>query len=154
MVFSLFPPSLRTPHLPPIPRERHTLLPREWEKSLAGTCIIYVVISYWLSLFLKPIIKDTLIETLAGTVHLLAIVVIIYIFCEYRIRRRRLQFKMNEVRGDDLTENRPFVLYIRAFVSGGRLLCRNSLENAGDRTILGRVWDAELNVAAALERFC
>jgi signal peptidase I len=151
MVLSLFPPSLHPSHPPPVPRVQHTLLPREWQKSLVGGCIIYLYLWSMLRLFFLPLIKGTQTELLMYWLSLTATITVICIFCEYRIRRRRLQFKLNDMHADCLSENRAFTLYIRPFVSGGRLLCRNTLESVGDRSILGRVWDAELNFAAALE---
>jgi signal peptidase I len=132
-------------------RVQHSLLPSELEKSLAGGCTIYVFAWSVFAIFFGPIIRGTGIELVfGGILQWIAIITILWIFCEYRIRRRRMQFKLNDIQEISLL-NDSFVLYIRPFSSGGRLLCRNTLDSAGDRSILGRVWDAELNFAAALE---
>ncbi len=133
------------------PGRRYSLRPRPWETYVAGVSTVYLFAYSWLALFVGPLFDGIGISLLAGILNLVALGAIIIILAVYRVRRRRVQAKLDRIPSNLLSKNEPFVLYIRPFVTGGRLLCRNTLERAGDRSILGRVWDAELNFAVALE---
>lgn len=130
---------------------RSSLLPGPWQKRLAAVCTVYLFVYSTVSPLLFPVLIVTSTINFLGIINLTAILTILFIFCFYRVKRRQVQRRINEAQAASLSEADPFALYLRPFVSGGRLLCRNTLESAGDRSILGRVWDAELNFAVALE---
>jgi len=69
----------------------------------------------------------------------------------YGAFKRRTQLALNDKAALLATSADPFVLYLRPFVTSGRLLVRNSLPNFADRLLLGRWWDLELALALALE---
>src|ERR1700722_8682738 len=119
----------------------YSLRPRSWEIYVAGTCTVYLFVYSWIAIFLLPIFRATGIAPIFGLLNIISLAAIIFILINYRIRRRRVQAKLDETPSASLSENEPFVLYIRPFATGGRLLCRNTLERAGERSILGRVWD-------------
>lgn len=73
------------------------------------------------------------------------------VLARYRVSRRRTQLALNDRAAETLDANRPLVLYLRPFMTSGRLDVVNPMQARADRFLLGKYFDAELAVSLALE---
>jgi hypothetical protein len=131
-----------------LPREVPQDVPDPSEHSLRPTSIDKLFLVAWFAI-------ASVLSRLGGSGYssivwaAAACGAIVFLFL-FRFSRRSAQQAINEKAIAIVQTSRPIVLYLRPFMTGGRLFVRNAMEEIGDRFLMGLHWDAELAITLAL----
>jgi signal peptidase I len=116
------------------------LKPGTWLRVLMWFCIVAVVPATVYSGDLPPpLMLANWVGLIAGTIAILA----------DRMSRRARQLRLNAETA--ALAGGTYLLYLRPFLTGGRLPVPCLLGRTADRWIMGRFWDLELAIALAVE---
>lgn len=116
------------------------------KRSLApflGSTLVAAIAFLWLlvAAFVTPNLEDYPLLALP-----LGVVPVLYVLA-FRAGWRRKQTRLNDDVEQVVAEGRPYMLYLRPFVTAGRLQVPNDWPHFGQRVLLGDPWDIELALA-------
>lgn len=121
-------------------------------ETLAGVAAVWLLAATLLSFIYDAIPKD---PGAAVGVPLSLIMLVIglgpFLWVNfYRAGWRRKQTLLNRNFDEVVAEGRPFTLYLRPFVTSGRIKVPNDWPHFGQRMLLGDPWDMELALATVI----
>lgn len=121
-------------------------------ESLAGIAAVWLLAATFLSYIYDAIPKGPDASSgLPLTLVVLVIGIAPYIWVNlYRAGWRKKQARLNQQIDELVTEGRPFTLYLRPFVTSGRIKVPNDWPHFGQRMLLGDPWDIELALATVI----
>ncbi len=121
-------------------------------ETLAGVAAVWLLLATVFSFFFEAIPKTgpgSLSFGLTLLLLVLGLAPIIWVNV-YRAGWRRTQTRLNGHFNDVVAEGRPFMLYLRPFVTSGRIKAPNDWPHFGQRMLLGDPWELELALATVI----